>query len=174
MNRAKQAVTTSLLLIASLSAQSHEAATKPCPIVVVKLATEFIYQVSQATLPRVEVRHCDGVSDTLQLAAWQRNGSMPALIVDTGDFGVIQAAARGNVFVIETSGATTDTVYLIDYEHGRPKLILKRVSHETAEMRVTDDAIELTITGLSLFGQPDRTEQHRYLIDPHAMDPSLK
>jgi len=162
------------LLNGRLTAQSTGEAGKPCPNVVSTLATEFIYHVPAVTLPRIEVRHCSGGGDKLQLLAWRRDAATPALSVDTEDFGVVQVAARDNVFVVETSGATTNTVFVVNYERGEPKLIFRRVTHETATILVSPEAIELGISGLSPLGQPERTEKRRFPLDPHGLDPTRK
>jgi hypothetical protein len=153
-----------LVLIAGLGpALCAMGAGSPCDRLVELLATQFVYGVSSTQLPRVEVRQCapEG-SATIQLVAWGQGQSTAPLVVSTGDFGVVQAVARANVFVVETGGATRDQVFVIVYSRGQPRLALQRVTKGTATVTVNRDSLELVIPGIYAGDAPARTETYHY------------
>jgi hypothetical protein len=151
--------------MASVWCVALAAADKPCETVVGVLATEFVFKVPSARLARVEIRQCspDG-SASIQLAAWRSGDTAPALVVDTADFGVVQAAARANVFVVETGGATRDQVFVIVYYRGEPRLALRRTTKGTARINMSDSAIDLVIEGIYAGDAPPRTESQHFVL----------
>lgn len=145
---------------------------RPCEDIVGLLRTDFIYKTRHTQPPRVEVRQCEpGYAETIQLVAWRSGERKPALVINTYDFGVIQAAARGNLFIIETGGATRNQVFVIAYERGEPKLVLKRVTKGTARIIVNGSAVELVIEGIYAGDASPRTEAHRFLLDVRGTRP---
>jgi len=145
---------------------------RACDTVVGLLATEFIYKEPNSRLARVDIRQCSPEgSSTIQLAAWREGELRPALIVNTDDFGVVQVAARANVFIIETSGGTRDQVFVIQYVRGEPKLILRRTTKGTARITITGRAVDLVIEGIFAGDEPPRTEVQHYTLDMEALRP---
>lgn len=145
---------------------------RPCEDIVGLLSTEFVYKAPNALLARVEIRQCDpGYSATIQLVAWRSGEATPALVINTYDFGVVQAAARANVFVVETGGATRNQVFVIAYERGEPKLVLKRVTKGTARISMDGSVVDLVIEGIYAGDAPPRTETHHFILDIHGAKP---
>ena len=145
-------------------------ADRPCGQVVGLLATEFLYRVPNSELPRVEIRQCDpGEAGTIQLVAWPSGSKGPTLVVNTDDFGVVQAVARANTFVVETGGATRNQVFVIVYNRGEPRLVLKRVTKGTARVDVTGSEIDLVIDGIYAGDNPPRRESLHFVLDKNGM-----
>jgi hypothetical protein len=79
------------------------------------------------TLPRVEVRVCrvdERGWGFLQIAAFEEHASQPSLLVDTLRTTIVKMAMAGDVFVLETAGASSNVVQVIVYEKGVPRLVL--------------------------------------------------
>jgi hypothetical protein len=147
-------------------------AEQPCDIVVGVLGTDFNYRVPSSQSARVDVRQCSpGDSATIQLVAWRSGEATPALVINTDDFGVVQTAARGNVFVIETGGATRDQVFVIVYDRGEPKLALKRVTKGSARITLSSSAVDLIIDGIYAGDSPPRVETQHFALDSEGMKP---
>lgn len=141
-----------------------------CESIVGLLATEFLYKVPNLRLARVEIRQCSQrEGGTIQLVAWRSGDLSPALIVNTGDFGVVQTVARVNVFVVETGGATRDQVFVIRYIYGTPELAWKRITRGTARVNVTASAIDVHIEGIYNGDGAERTESQHFALDPNGM-----
>ena len=141
-----------------------------CDRIVSLFATEFAYRVPNAQLARVEVRQCSAEdSATIQLVAWRTGGLSPSLVVNTYDFGVVQAVARANVFVVETGGATRDQVFVIVYDGGEPKLALRRVTKGSARIIVSPAALDLVIEGIYAGDDTPKTESQRFPLDADGM-----
>jgi len=118
-----------------------------CSEVVTLLVPQLVFKVPTSTLERVEVRKClPGVSDSLQIAAWERDSVKPSLVIVTDDFTIVQAAMIGRVFLIETTGGPRDLIYLIVYESGKPRLALKAVSKDRAQIISAGDKIAIKVT----------------------------
>jgi hypothetical protein len=135
---------------------------EPCERTVGLLVTQFSFGTPLHRLPRVELRQCGEGSETLQIVAWDAGGATPSLVIDTTDFTVVQCAARGNVFIIETTGGPRDRVYAIVFTRGKPQLKLMRVTRGTAKITVNEDNIELVISGIYAGDAPERSETHRF------------
>jgi hypothetical protein len=137
-----------------------------CEEVIATLRTDIAYRAAPSMSPRVEVRLCDaGHGETMQLIAWEENSRVPVLRMDTGDFGIIQMIARGNIFVIETGGPTRDQVYVIVYDRGKPKIAYTRATRAIAEIQLTSEAVELNVPGIYAGDLPAKTEKRTFLID---------
>jgi len=128
------------------------------------LVTELVYETPLRALPRVEIRQCETPSGTLQLLAWEPRATSPTLVIDTTDLTIVQSVARGNTYVIETTGGPRDRVYVIQYEDGRPKLRLMRVTKGTATITVGQDSIQLVISGIYAGDAKPLTETYRYAL----------
>lgn len=161
----------SMITVRSL-APAAPPAERPCETIVGQLATEFTYKVPNSRLGRVEIRQCSPDDKaTIQLVAWRSGDTSPALVIDTTDFGVVQAVARGNVFVVETGGATRDQVFVIVYDRGKPRLALKRVTKGTTRITVSRLAIELVIEDIYAGDEPPRSESHRFPLEVGGVEP---
>ena len=135
-----------LLACASRAAAAGEQSPEVCARLVGLLTSDFIYHVPNTALERVEVRQCDaGAGEALQLVAWERHAKAPSLVLDTKDFGVVQAVNKGTVYVIEAGGGPRDHVYVIIYDAGKPKLALQRVTRASAEILVGVAAVRVRI-----------------------------
>lgn len=143
-----------------------------CDKLVGLLATDFVYRVPNSQLARVEIRQCSTEdSATIQLVAWRTGSGTPSLILNTADFGVVQATARANIFVVETGGATRDQVFVIAYTRGEPKMVLKRSTKGAARITIARSAVDLVIEDIYAGDSPPRTESHRFELDAEGTKP---
>jgi hypothetical protein len=132
-----------------------------CRDIVGTLITQFVFQKPASSLARVEIRQCQP-SENLQIVAWETDGKSPALVVDTTDFTIVQAAARRNVFVIETTGGSRDRVYVIVYQNGKPKVELMQVTRGSSKIELQPEFVETTIFGIYAGDAPPRTVTRRF------------
>ena len=147
-------------------------AEPPCDKLVGLLATAFVYNIPNSRLARVEIRQCSPeASASIQLVAWRTGGEAPTLVLNTDDFGVVQMFARENVFVIETGGATRDQVFVIEYNRGEPRVVLKRTTKGTARITVSRSALDLVIEDIYAGDSPPRRESHRFELNPDGTKP---
>jgi len=138
----------------------------PCGNIVGALVTDFPFRAPALRLARVEIRQCEPQGTSLiQIVAWSLGAGSPSLIIDTGDFGVVQEIARANVFVIETGGATRDQVFAIVFERGTPKLAAKWTTRGTANVVVRRDAIDVEITGIYAGIGAEHTERRSFKLN---------
>jgi hypothetical protein len=115
------------VLAGQIDAGSKQREPRICDQLVTTLIPQRVFRVPDNQLPRVEIRSCAaGISEGLQLVAWQRGAFAPSLVVDTYRFTVAQLVMSGNAFVIQTAGGTTDVLQVIVYENGKPRLALER------------------------------------------------
>ena len=142
----------------------------PCPTVVTLLVTQFIFNVPIAELPRLEVRQC-GSEEELQIVAWKNKAKMPSLVIDTYDHTVVQAVARANIFVIETTGGPRDLVYVIVYRGGEPTLALKSVTKGTANVSIGETQLNLVISGIFSGDANPRTETYSFKLSEKDLFP---
>lgn len=141
-------------------------ANRVCSEVVGLLATDFQSGAKSSEGPRIEVRQCSAETGAhLQILAWQGRGSRPTLMLDTNSFGVVQAAAKSNIFLVETGGATRNTVFVIEYKGGEPKLVVKRVTRGTAKIAIEGNSFEVTIGEIFDGDSPPRSETYRFVVD---------
>lgn len=132
-----------------------------CPTVAGLLVTQFVFNTPVSNLPRVEIRQC-GSEEALQIVAWEAKATKPALIIDTTDFTVVQSIARKNLYVIETTGGARDRVYVINFEKGKPRLVLRRITKGTAAVTVNEKYCEIVISGIYAGDAEPRTERHKF------------
>jgi hypothetical protein len=110
------------------------------------MVPQFVMNVPTSELRRVELRKCGpGISESLQIVAWEQKTDAPGLVIDTMDFTVVQAVMCGRVFVIETTGGSRDLVYVIVYTAEGPKLALERVTKARAEITSDGKSIRLNV-----------------------------
>ena len=96
-----------------------------CAEVVSTLYPQWTSRTTRESLARIEVRNCP-VADWgfLQIAAWEEGASRPTLVVDTRRTTIVKVAMAGDVFVLETAGASSNVVQVVQYKSGRPQLVL--------------------------------------------------
>jgi hypothetical protein len=144
----------------------------PCPTIVGELATYFVNGKPSSQLARVEVRQCSPEEGyKIQLVAWPSGRQQSPLIIDTDGFGVTQAVASANIFVIEAGGGMADQVFVIGYENGKPRLLQRGVTTESAEVKTSAKALDLLIPEFSIGGAPPRTARYHFKLDFEAMKP---
>jgi hypothetical protein len=144
----------------------------PCPTIVGELATYFVDGKPNSQLARVQVRQCSPEEGyKIQLVAWPSGRQQSPLVIDTHGFGVTQAVASANIFVIETGGGMTDTVFVIGYEDGKPRLLQRGVTKESAEVKTSPKALDLLIPEFSIGGAPPHTARYHFKLDFEAMNP---
>jgi TonB family protein len=145
----------------------------PCPTIVGVLATYFVNGKPNSKLARVEVRQCSPEEGyKIQLVAWPSGRQQSPLIIDTDGFGVTQAVASANIFVIEAGGGTADQVFVIGYEHGKPRLLQRGVTTGSAEVQTSAKALDLLIPDFSIAGAPPRTARYHLKLDFEGMEPA--
>ncbi len=124
---------------------------------------------------RIEVRRCIG-SGGLQLVALSSAPSARALVIDTGQDFVVQSLVRDKIAIVETGGGTTDRVFVIAYESGRPRLRLKQNTKASAHISTKPERIDLVIPGIWNGGDPSldasfRTETYHLPLDAAQLGP---
>lgn len=137
-----------------------------CETVVATLTTDFTYRSPLSSMARVEVRQCEPLDRaTLQIVAWGSGASIPALVENTGDFGIVQLAGRQDVYVIETGGSTRDQVFVVTFRNGIPGVALRRVTRGSAVVQISDTELLVRILGIFAGDAPSRTEEHRFPVN---------
>jgi len=127
------------------------------------VTTDFRYKVPTSQMARIELRQCEvGGAETVQIVIWRAGATSPAMVIESGDFGVVQVFCRANVFVLETGGATTDQVFVIIYRHGSPSLELRKTTRGTATLTASPKFVDVLIEGIFAGADPDRTEKYRF------------
>jgi hypothetical protein len=145
----------------------------PCPTIVGVLATYFANGKPNSRLARVEVRQCSPEEGyKIQLVAWPSGRQQSPLIIDTDGFGVTQAVASANIFVIEAGGGMADQVFVIGYEDGNPRLLQRGVTTGSAEVQTSAKAVDLLIPDFSIAGAPPRTARYHFKLDFEGMEPA--
>lgn len=131
-----------------------------CADIITTLLPQRVFKVPTNQLLRVEIRSCmPGATENLQFVAWENGAVKPSLVVTTPDETIVQLAMSGGVFVVETSGGSHDTVFVIVYEgaksfrSGKPKLALQAVTKGRVVITTSTDKV--------FIDYPDfRKEQH--------------
>lgn len=156
-------ITLGLVLFPRMAAAQPAFEEVPCSTVVGTLVTQLVFRTPLSGIPRVELRQCaPGTSENIQIVAWEPNRKIPSLVIDTSDFSVVQTAARGNFYLIETTGGPRNRVFVIVYEAGKPTLKLKRVTRGTAKISMTNDAVTVVVPDIYAGDAEPRTETHRF------------
>lgn len=139
------ALTVAVLLASSAAGQPLEKG-EPCPVLLTTLAPQLMFRHPLNRLRRVELRSCrPGASENLQLVAWEDRSDKPSLVLETADSTVIQLFMRGSVFVIETARDAYDTLMVIVYEKGRPRIALQQTVRDPATIAVSGDEVKITL-----------------------------
>jgi hypothetical protein len=155
-----------LLLGASLVGEEKS----PCSVLVGLVSTEFQYHALNSMRARVELRRCGSESgEALQLLAWRNDRKEPDLSVATNSFGVVQIAARENVFVIEMGGATSDQIFAVVFKNGQPRLVLKHTTRGTATIRINTQEIDIDVPATSVGKVTERAIHESFKLDPNGM-----
>jgi hypothetical protein len=125
-----------------------------CDEVVTTLYPEWSAKISRERLARVEVRNCR-VKDWgfLQIAAWNEDATRPSLVVDTRRTTIVKVAIAGDVFVLETAGASSNVVQVVVYKNGRPQLVLDDAIKAYAHIEITWKKV---VVGLPQEKGPDK------------------
>lgn len=130
-----------------------------CPQVLTQLVPQLIFQTPPEALARVEIRICKFyTAGNLQIVAWRGNATRPSLVVDTDDHTISQLAMSSNVFVIQTARTAYETVFVVNFESGEPKLVLRETTRDAALTRLNDENVTVTVTPLR--GKPVTHEYH--------------
>lgn len=157
-----------LLIFACSSASAYGQPSRtsaPCPKVVGLLVTRFVYGTPVSKLPRVEIRQCGDGSEALQIVAWEAQARRPSLVVDTTDFTVVQMAARGSSYVIETTGGSRNRIFVITYNRGKPLLAVRRITKGTATLKLDSVSLEIVIDGIYAGDAEPRKETHVFKLN---------
>ena len=117
-----------LAVVLAMPALSHAQTIpprKPCDEIVTTVYPGWLSRVPRQTLRRVEIRNCR-VRDfgILQIVAWREGANVPDLVEDTDRFSIVKVAMSGDVFVLETAGASSNVVQVVLYENGIPRLAI--------------------------------------------------
>lgn len=134
-----------------------------CPEVITNLIPQRVFKKPTRLLRRVEIRSClPGETENLQFVAWENNAMKPSLVVTTSDETIVQLVMSGDVFVIETTGGSHDSVFVIQYggaesfRHGKPRLALDAVTK--GHVVIKTDPYKVTIDYPDLRGETHHIE----------------
>jgi hypothetical protein len=119
-----------------------------CKEVVTTLYPKWSAGEPRDRLRRVEVRNCRVASwGFLQIAAWKDSGTLPSLVVDTRRVTIVKAAMAGDVFVLETAGASSNVVQVVLYQGGEPKLVLDDAVKAYAQIELGWKKVSVILPG---------------------------
>jgi len=129
----------------SVSTQGQKTRSEPpyrpgelCDEIVTTVYPEWHAWMPRQKLARVEVRNCRvGESGFLQIAAWTSHASEPGLVVDTKRMTIVKLAMAGNVFVLQTAGASSDVVQVVYYKNGTPHLAFSDATRADVHIDMT-------------------------------------
>lgn len=143
--------------------QTTPKAERLCPNQISLTTTDFRYKIPLPQMARIELRQCEpGSSEVIQIVAWRSGGTSPDLIIETGDFGLVQSVSRANIFFFETGGATRDHIFVIAYKNGLPSLALRKATKGTATVTVTSSSLDLSVEGICAGDKPSITESYHF------------
>ncbi len=138
----------------AFSQSVQRSGTKPCEEVVTSLYPEWHSKLPREKLRHVDVRNCrTGDWGILQVAVWPEGGQNPGLVVDTNRSTIVKIAMAGDVFVLETAGASSNVVQVIVYRNGLPRLALSEAIKAYAHI---DISWKKVIVGLPQEKGPER------------------
>lgn len=128
-----------------------------CDEILTTLIPQRVFRTPAARLPRVEIRSCmPGLTENLQLVAWEADARKPSFSVTTSDETIVQLAMAGAVSVVETTGGAHDIIFVIVYEgsasllSSKPRLALQAVTK--SEVTITSNHQKFSIDYLNLRG----------------------
>jgi hypothetical protein len=124
--------------VPGMTQRGSTAPPKLCEEVVTTLYPEWHSKLPRQKLARIEVRNCR-VEDWgfLQIAAWNSDASEPSLVVDTKRSTIERLVMAGNVFVLETAGASSNVVQVVVYQSGRPQLVFSDATRGEVHIETT-------------------------------------
>jgi hypothetical protein len=113
-----------------------------CDEVVTALYPRWIPGASRDRLARVEVRNCrlEGHA-SLQIAAWSEGAIRPDLLVHTNGIVIQRAVIDGNVFVLETEGASNNIFHVVIYDRGKPRLVFHDATRADVRIETTGQRV---------------------------------
>ena len=124
------------------------AETSPCDEVALRLVPWLPDGLKVERAARVEVRRCGAGRlpiAFLQLCGLALNKEKPEFVLDTGHIGISQLAMTTAAVGVVTFGGTVDQIFVIVFEKGVPRLVLRRTTKGTAELRTAEDALTVVI-----------------------------
>jgi hypothetical protein len=134
------------LLMAALALAQENAPARPCEELVSSIVLQFSGAAPYSELPRIEIRRCDRMhSGILQIVGWEKTAPTPAFIAETTDFTLTQFAMLGGVTLIETSGGTTDRVYIVRFNAGKLKLEAERTTKDRAGLSTNGQSVQVFV-----------------------------
>lgn len=134
-------------LLAESSPVQSASDSRLCSSLVTTLVPQLIFRRPISELRRVELRACDpDRSGNLQIAAWTQNAAQPSLIVSTDDFSITELAMSHNIFVIQTARDAYETVSVISFENGIPKLAMQSTVRDAAKIVIDSESVSVTLT----------------------------
>jgi hypothetical protein len=138
-----------LLLGSSLAKSGQEPRAEPpygpsdlCDEVVSTFYLRWIPGVSRNKLARVEVRNCRFKDHAaLQIAAWNEEAIRPNLMVHTQGITLQRVVLSGNVFVLETAGASNNIFHVVIYDRGKPRLAFHDATREDVRIETSAQSV---------------------------------
>lgn len=133
------------LLLALFGTHALAVGAALCPNLIASLATVPGNLDAQYAAQRVEIRQCPveipkdlGV---IQLVAWSKGATAPALVYETAESGFHQFAMIEDVYVFEFMGGTAQPLVAIVFENGIPKIGLRTSTLAEPKIISTPSAI---------------------------------
>jgi len=109
-----------------------------CGEVVFTLYPRWAAGTSRDRLARVEVRNCPSENHvSLQIAAWNEDADRPSVLVDTMGVAIQRVVMEGNVFVLETAGASNNIFHVVIYDRGKPRLVFHDATRGDVRIETT-------------------------------------
>lgn len=113
-----------------------------CDEVVTTLYLRWVPGASRDRLARIEVRNC-GLENhaSLQIAAWNEDAIRPNLLAHTGGITIQRVTMDGNVFVLETTGASNSIFHVVIYDRGKPRLVFHDATRADVRIETTGQKV---------------------------------
>jgi hypothetical protein len=99
---------------------------EPCPIVLSTMSWQSALGLAETDPERVEIRRCNpkDLLGSLQIVAWEKGSRNPSLLVGTSDVTITQTFSAAGIVVLQTGHETTDSIRVIAFQSGKPKMLL--------------------------------------------------
>jgi hypothetical protein len=92
---------------------------------------------------RFELRQCgDG---PVEVFAYSKKQTRPALEFNTGDAYVAYLVHAGSVLVLQSSGGSSDHVYVFAFRAGRPIIALQTATKDLIQVKQTGEGLTVTV-----------------------------
>lgn len=115
-----------------------------CDDVVQTFYLRWIPGASRNKLARVEIRNCRLDNHAaLQIAAWNEDAVHPSLLADTYGITIQRVVMDGNVFVLETAGASNNIFHVVIYDRGKPRLVFHDATRADVRVETTGEKVIL-------------------------------